>query len=61
MKTLTSVKSWNIKQSNPGNEHQNFYAATIRKTTADNEEIRISVYSQSFDHAGFTINIRLVC
>ena len=58
MKTDSSVKSWKLKQSRKVAERQ--YEATIRKTTAENEKIRITAYSKFFQHVGYNIKIRLV-
>ena len=59
MKTNSTVKSWKVKKSVHRNKHQHQYAATISKTTADNEEIRITVYNgNSFQHVGFRLKIR---
>ena len=59
MKTNNSVKSWKIKQSTHRTKYDSHHAATISKTAANNEEIRITVHSQHFQHVGFRIDIRL--
>ena len=59
MKTNSTVKSWKVIESEHRNKHQHQYAATISKTTADNEEIRVTVYnSNSFQHVGFRLKIK---
>ena len=60
MKTDSSVKSWKLKQSNHTEKYRRQYEATIRKTTAENETIRITAYSKLFQHVGYNITIRLV-
>jgi len=57
MKTNNSVKSWKI---NNMKKYEHDYEATISKTAADDEEIRITVHSQYFQHTEFTMNISLL-
>ena len=59
MKTKNSVKSWKIKENTNRTRFENSYQATISKTAAANEEIRITVHSSYFQNIGFTMNIRL--
>ena len=58
MKTSNSVKHWKIKQSTHKTKFNSQYAATVSKTAADNEEIRITVHSNFFQHIGFRMVIR---